>query len=96
MNLMELIINRETIETECIISYGYNEELHILDIEFSSGYYLYRYLNVPQEELSMVVFNQHNGLYFNKVFRDKYHFIRLPLHSDNDKKIYKETELFLF
>lgn len=96
MNLMELIINREAIETECIISYGYNEELQILDIEFSSGYYLYRYLNVPQDELSMVVFNQLNGLYFNKVFRNKYHFIRLPLHSNNHKKNCKETDLSLF
>lgn len=74
-NIETVQIPMKEILTECIVRYGYNEKERLLDIEFDLGYYTYRYINVPKEEVEKLI-QEKNGNYFNREFRPHYSFLK--------------------
>ena len=74
-----LSIPMKTVESDCFSSYGYNEEFGVLDIDFNSGYYVYRYLNVPKDVVTTLFSDKKHGAFFNANIRNVYPCIKLRL-----------------
>jgi hypothetical protein len=86
MDFKNINIPMNKIETDCIVFYGYDKEKQFLDLEFNSGYYIYRYLHVPEYIVKELLSTNKTGTYFNLYVKNQYQFFKLKLsdifHND--------------
>ncbi len=73
-------IKRVPVESSSLISIGFAEGAHVLEIEFRSGT-VYRYLEVPQTVFEELKRAESKGRYFAQCIRGKYRFRRIDTGS---------------
>lgn len=80
-NALELVgtnvtINRNEVDSDSIRSYGYDEELELLEVEFKDSGKLYEYYNVPRKAFDALenvrTGDESLGSFFNKNIRNEY------------------------
>jgi hypothetical protein len=69
-------MRRKPIASSVIVSLGYDEAAHILEVEFLSRR-VYRFFKVPPLEYVTLLTAPSAGRYFNKVIRRKYKGVRV-------------------
>jgi hypothetical protein len=63
-------VKRQYIKSAGIISIGYDDKNHVLEVEFV-GKKVYRYYDVPHEEYENLMKSESRGEYFNKCIKPK-------------------------
>jgi hypothetical protein len=66
-------MQRKPISSSCINSIGYDSNLNILEIEFSS-YEIYKYFDVPENIFREMMFVSSHGQFFHQYIKDSYRF----------------------
>ncbi len=64
-------MRRKRIASSVIYSVGYDEENHLLEVEFGLGR-VYRFAKVPKKEYEALISAPSAGKYFNTVIRKKF------------------------
>ncbi len=72
---LSVSIERKTVHSTNLISFGYNRILRVLEIEFRSGG-IYRYRDVTNEVFEALVNAESKGRYFSQHIRGRYEYHR--------------------
>jgi hypothetical protein len=70
-------MRRERVESDVIVSMGYDPVWRVLEIEFSATREIYDYFEVPAEEYAAFCAAESKGTYLNTTFKARgYRFVR--------------------
>lgn len=70
-------MKRKPVTSSVIASVGYKPDAMMLEIEFKSTGFVYRYFDVPEIEFHRLMRADSLGRYFNENIRDDYRFIQI-------------------
>ena len=66
-------MKRELVESDALVSVGYNRETQVLQIEFEGGR-IYDYYDVPRQVHDWLLRVQNKGAYLNQIIKERYEF----------------------
>ena len=69
-------MKRKPVTSSVIASVGYKPDTMMLEIEFRSTGFVYRYFDVPEIEFRKLMNAESIGRYFNKNIKDDYRYVQ--------------------
>jgi hypothetical protein len=69
-------MNRTLVSSSNLASVGYDQERHVLEIEFNDGS-IYQYFDVPEAEHRSLMSASSHGKYFHAHIRDSYRYDKI-------------------